>query len=142
MNPRPLALSLSVLWTVLHMLLLLLGTYYFIVIQWIWSKSWTQSNTGMIVNFLGLILSLHSTCHRHVDHISNQISRVIGIMYRLKHIYPQSVLQMLYNALIVPHFTYCLLVCDILSFYLRRSQTSFNSKESSSNECWWKLCCV
>jgi len=31
-------------------------------------------------------------------------------MYRLKHIYPQSVLQMLYNALIVPHFTYCLLI--------------------------------
>ena len=61
-------------------------------------------------NFLGLILNSHLTWHNHMDHISNKISRVIGIMYRLKHIYPQSVLQMLYNALIVPHFTYCLLV--------------------------------
>jgi hypothetical protein len=31
-------------------------------------------------------------------------------MYRLKHIYPQAILLTLYNTLIVPHFTYCLLV--------------------------------
>ena len=44
-------------------------------------------------------------------------------MYRLKHIYPQSVLQLLYNSLIVPHFTYCLLVwgskvCDCHKLHL------------------------
>ena len=52
----------------------------------------------------------HLTWQNHIDHISNKVSRVLGIMYRLKHIYPQLVLQMLYNSLIVPHFTYCLLV--------------------------------
>ena len=36
--------------------------------------------------------------------------RVIGIMYRLKLIYPQAVLLIIYNALILPHISYCLLV--------------------------------
>ena len=31
-------------------------------------------------------------------------------MYKLKHVYPQSTLHTIYNALIVPHFTYCLVV--------------------------------
>ena len=46
----------------------------------------------------------------HVNHVSLKVSRVIGIMYRLKFIYPQAVLPLLYNALILPHFSYCLLV--------------------------------
>ena len=45
----------------------------------------------------------------HVTHISQKISRIVDIMYRLKHIYPQAVLLTLYSALIVPHLTYCLL---------------------------------
>ena len=42
--------------------------------------------------------------------LSQKTSRIIGIMYRLKHIYPQAVLLTLYSALIVQHLTYCLLV--------------------------------
>ena len=38
------------------------------------------------------------------------MSRVIGIMSRLKFIYPQSILIMIYKALIIPHFNYCLLI--------------------------------
>ena len=58
-------------------------------------------------NFLGLILNCNLTWTTHIQHISIKIARVIGIMYRLKHIYPQSVLLMLYNTLIVSHFNYC-----------------------------------
>ena len=61
-------------------------------------------------NFLGLILNSQLTWSSHIEHISKKISRVIGVMYRLKHIYPQSVLLMLYNSLIVPHFSYCILI--------------------------------
>ena len=61
-------------------------------------------------NFLGIILNSHLTWTSHVQHISIKISRIIGIMYRLKHIYPQSVLLMLYNTLIVSHFNYCILI--------------------------------
>ena len=61
-------------------------------------------------NFLGLILNSQLTWIHHMNHISKKISRVIGIMYRLKHIYPQTVLLMLYNTLILPHFSYCILL--------------------------------
>ena len=37
------------------------------------------------------------------------ISRVIGIMYRLKDIYPKIILLTLYNSIIVPHLNYCIL---------------------------------
>ena len=60
-------------------------------------------------NFLGLILSSNLKWHHHINHISLKISRVIGIMYRIKDIYPESILLMIYNALIFPHFNYCLL---------------------------------
>ena len=60
-------------------------------------------------NFLGVIISSNMKWNGHVTHISQKISRIVGIMYRLKHIYPQAVLLTLYSALIVPHLTYCLL---------------------------------
>ena len=37
------------------------------------------------------------------------MSKIIGIMFRLKYIVPCDVLQTLYNSLIMPHFHYCLL---------------------------------
>ena len=61
-------------------------------------------------NFLGFILNSSLTSTSHVQHISVKLSRVIGLMYRLKHIYPQSVLLLLYNTLVVSHFNYCLLI--------------------------------
>ena len=62
-------------------------------------------------NFLGVIISSNIKWNGHVTHISQKISRIVGIMYRLKHIYPQAVLLTLYSALIVPHLTYYLLAC-------------------------------
>ena len=41
--------------------------------------------------------------------IFHRLSRIVGIIYRLKHIYPQAVFLILYSALIVPHLAYCLL---------------------------------
>ena len=61
-------------------------------------------------NFLGLILNSNLSFTAHTQHISLKISRIIGLMYRLKHIYPQSVLLLLYNTLVVSHFNYCLLI--------------------------------
>ena len=60
-------------------------------------------------NFLGLIVSSNLKWHKHINHISLKIARVIGIMYRLKDIYPHKILLMIYNTLIVTHFNYCLL---------------------------------
>ena len=61
-------------------------------------------------NFLGVMFNSHMDWSRHINYISMKISRSTGILYRLKDIYPQSVLLTLYNTLILPHFHYCLLL--------------------------------
>ena len=60
-------------------------------------------------NFLGLTLDEHISWKPHVQKIANKISRIIGILRRLKNILPTPVLITLYNTLIHPHFHYGLL---------------------------------
>ena len=43
-------------------------------------------------NFLGVILHSHMTWNKHINHISMKIARSIGISYRLRNVYPESVL--------------------------------------------------
>ena len=60
-------------------------------------------------NFLGLTLSSTLSWNQHINKISLKISKSIGILYRLRDIYPRAVLENLYNALITTHFNYCIL---------------------------------
>ena len=50
------------------------------------------------------------TRNKHINHISMKIARSIGISYRLRNVYPESVLVTIYNTLVLPHFHYCLLL--------------------------------
>ena len=50
-------------------------------------------------NFLGIVLSSNLKWNKHTDHTSKKISRAIGVMYRLKQIYPHAVLLTLYQAI-------------------------------------------
>ena len=61
-------------------------------------------------NFLGLIVSANMSWNAHVCHISLKVAKSVGILYRLKLIYPHAILLTIYNALIIPHFNYCLLL--------------------------------
>ena len=60
-------------------------------------------------NFLWLVLDRQLNWKKHLDHISLKISKIIGILHRLKSVYPETGLSLLYNTLIVPHLTYCIL---------------------------------
>ena len=42
----------------------------------------------------------------HVAMVRNKLSRINGILHRLKYIYPQNVLITLYKSLFVPHINY------------------------------------
>ena len=66
-------------------------------------------------SFLWLIISSDLKWGKHIDHIGLKISKVIGIMYRLRPTLPEDILLTIYNSLIVPHFNYCHLVwsCNI-----------------------------
>ena len=44
-------------------------------------------------NFLGIILHYTLKWQKHIDYLSlKKVSKAIGVMYRLKHIYPEAVL--------------------------------------------------
>ena len=43
-------------------------------------------------NFLCIVLRSNLKWNRHTDHISQKISRAVGVIYRLKQIYPNAVL--------------------------------------------------
>ena len=60
-------------------------------------------------NFLSLIISSDLKWNKHIEHISLKISKVIGIMFRMKSILPSGILHTIYNTLIIPHYSYCLL---------------------------------
>ena len=74
-----------------------------------------RNNIERVTNFyfLGLILSSTLSWNQHINKISIKISKSICILYRLRYIYPRAVLENLYNALITPHFNYCIL-CGVL----------------------------
>ena len=60
-------------------------------------------------NFLSLILQSNISWSMHTNYISLKVSKAIGIIYRLKDVYPLLVLQTLYNTLILPYFNYFIL---------------------------------
>ena len=64
-------------------------------------------------NFLGIMLNETLSWKSHIDMVSNKISKVIGILYRLKHVFPEYVLFTLYNSLIVSYINYGLLLWGV-----------------------------
>ena len=60
--------------------------------------------------FLGLVLNKHLSWKDHINRTANKISKVIGIMYKLKHVFPQEALLAIYRSLILPHLNYCILI--------------------------------
>ena len=57
-------------------------------------------------NFLGLTLDSSLSFKLHLIKIGNKISRVIGLLHKLKHIFASYLLRMIYNSLILPHMNY------------------------------------
>ena len=60
-------------------------------------------------NFLGLILGSNLNWKAHTNFISVKIARVIGLLHRLKLLFPKQILFSIYNLLILPHMSYSLL---------------------------------
>ena len=60
-------------------------------------------------NFLGIIINKRLNWNNPIDHKSMKISRVIGILTRLRQTVLIDVLLLLYNSLLLPHINYSLL---------------------------------
>ena len=61
-------------------------------------------------SFLGVLLDEHLSWKNHIDMVTNKLSKINGILRRLKYIYPQSALLTIYNSLFVPHINFGSLV--------------------------------
>ena len=57
-------------------------------------------------NFLGITIDQNITWSDHITKISIKVARVIGILSKLKHIFPRNILRIIYNSLIHPHLIY------------------------------------
>ncbi len=64
---------------------------------------------------LGLELNEGLTWESHVSAIISKVSKVIGVLRRLKSLLPLSALVLIYNSLIQPHFDYCGVIWDNLA---------------------------
>ena len=73
-------------------------------------------------NFLGIMLDENLSWKSHIEMVGNKISKVTGILYRLKNVFPENVLFVLYNSLIVSYMNYGLLLWGIHSHKLELLQ--------------------
>ena len=88
-------------------------------------------NDSQILTFY-VSRDLSSTFYRnqHINKVSLKISKSICILYRPRDICPRAVLENLYNALITPHFNYCILCCQREPFSTHSSEEGI---EANSN---------
>ena len=66
-------------------------------------------------NFLGIHPDENLTWNNHIDMLTNKLSRVLGILNRLKSIYPQHILLTIYYSLFMSHVNYGILLCGLCS---------------------------
>ena len=63
--------------------------------------------------FLGITLNENLSWRNHTKMVGNKLSRVIGVLFRLKQVLPKEILFILYNTLISSYIKYGLLVWGI-----------------------------
>ena len=61
-------------------------------------------------DFQGLTMNTFMSWSSHAKKVSNKISRVLGIMNRMKHFLPFSALRLMHQSLVNCHLQFCLLV--------------------------------
>ena len=61
-------------------------------------------------NFLGILFDENLTWKYHIHMVTNKLSKVIGILNRLKHVYPQNALLSISHFHFASHFNYGLLL--------------------------------
>ena len=70
----------------------------------------TQLKRTKTVKYLGVLVDEDLKFKSHIDKVSAIVSRNVGIISRARHLFDRKQLILLYNALILPYFTYCLVI--------------------------------
>ena len=69
----------------------------------------------------------------YADTKINKLSKVIGVLNRLKDILPLRILVNLYNSMILPYFNYCIIVWGNCASYLRQKLFLLQKKSRQGN---------
>ena len=90
-------------------------------------------------NYLGIILDENISWKKHVAMITNKLSKISGVLHRLKYIYPQNILETIYKSLFVSHLNYGFLLWgrnldSIAKFQKRVIRTIKNSNLFAHSE--------
>ena len=72
--------------------------------------SGVQINRVVDTKFLGVIISSNLTWNKHIDIVSNKISKTLGILCKVCHLLPHVGTRTLYMSLVKPYINYCNLV--------------------------------
>ena len=67
------------------------------------------------VKYLGVLIDCSLSWKFHIEHIVIKISRLVGIMAKLRHFVPQNTLLHIYQSLILPYLSYGLAVWGLAS---------------------------
>ena len=73
-------------------------------------------------NYLGIILDCNMTWKKHIEHISQKLCKISGVIRKLKHFLPQHTLLTIYNTLVLPHYNYGILLWGSKAGQLERLQ--------------------
>ena len=60
--------------------------------------------------FLGVIIDQNFSWSKHISHLTNKLSKAIGILKKASHAFNKSTLRMLYHSFLQPYFNYCILI--------------------------------
>ena len=59
-----------------------------------------------VIKYLGLLIDENLSWKNHINNIANKISKIIGIIAKLRHYIPSHATLNIYRSLILPHLTY------------------------------------
>ena len=62
------------------------------------------------VKYLGILIDKNLSRNIHIDNVANKLSKLVGLIAKLRHFVRQHTLPNLYRALILAHLSYGLIV--------------------------------
>ena len=62
----------------------------------------------VVTKFLGVLIDYQLNWNKHIQNVRFKVSKVVGIMYKIRHKVDSNILLMIYNSLILPYLTYCI----------------------------------